>query len=54
LAKERRHGIYLDFGLDDDMARDPHNFMDSTHYRSNVARFLEGRIAEGLRRTAIR
>jgi hypothetical protein len=54
LAEERHHGIYLDFRLDDDIARDPHNFMDSAHYRSNVARFLEGRIAEGLRRAAIR
>jgi hypothetical protein len=54
LAEGRRHSIYLDFGQDADMARDPHNFMDSSHYRSNVARFLEGRIAEGLHRAATR
>jgi len=54
LAEERLHGTYLDFRLDDDIARDPNNFMDATHYRSNVARFLEGRIAEGLRRTTTR
>lgn len=54
LAAELRHGIYLDFRLDDDVARDPHNFMDATHYRSNVARLLEGHIAEALRRAALR
>ena len=53
-GRELRHGISLDFRLDDDIARDPHNFMDSAHYRSNVARLLEGRIAEALRRAAIR
>ena len=54
LAGELRHGIYLDFRLDDAIAGDPHNFMDATHYRSNVARLLEGRIAEALRRAALR
>jgi hypothetical protein len=54
LAGAQPHGVFLDFRVDGDFAHDPHNFMDATHYRSNVARWLEDRIAEGLRRAAAR
>jgi hypothetical protein len=54
LAERRAHSGYLDLQIDDDIARDPQNFMDATHYRASVARLLERRIAEALGRAASR
>jgi hypothetical protein len=41
----QKYGIFLDFLVDGDMARDPTNFMDQIHYRAAVARRLEHAIA---------
>jgi hypothetical protein len=44
----QKYGIFLDFLVDGDMARDPMNFMDQIHYRASVARHLEDAIASAL------
>jgi hypothetical protein len=44
-ALSQRYGTFIDFLADGDMARDPVNFMDQTHYRAAVARRLEDAIA---------
>ncbi len=36
---------FLDFLVDGPISRDPENFMDWVHYRMNIARMIEGRIA---------
>jgi hypothetical protein len=55
ITDERRHGAFIDFEMDDDVARNPQNFMDETHYRAPVARLMESRIAAALRpREALR
>jgi len=42
----RRSGAHLlDFQVDDDLARDPRNFMDVEHYRGDIARKVEASIA---------
>jgi hypothetical protein len=41
----QKYGVFLDFLVDGDIARDPMNFMDQIHYRAVVARHLEGAIA---------
>ena len=51
LAASRSRGSFLDFFIDSDNAHDPKNFMDATHYRSNIAQIIEERIAETLART---
>jgi hypothetical protein len=43
-ALAQRYGAFLDFLVDGDVARDPMNFMDQTHYRAGVARRLEDAI----------
>jgi hypothetical protein len=44
-ALAQQYGAFLDFLVDGDVARDPMNFMDQTHYRAAVARQLEDAIA---------
>lgn len=46
LAQER--GAFIDFAVDGELARDPMNFMDATHYRAGVAREIEARIVAAL------
>jgi hypothetical protein len=46
---ERRHGVFLDFEVDGNIARNPENFMDGTHYRGSVARLMEAHIESSLR-----
>jgi hypothetical protein len=41
-------GAFLDFAVDGEVARDPRNFMDATHYREGVARDIEQRILAAL------
>jgi hypothetical protein len=48
LASARSRGRFLDFRVDDAMTRDPRNFMDYTHYRSDLARVMERDIAAAL------
>jgi hypothetical protein len=45
LVARRPGARLLDFHLDDDVARDPRNFMDVEHYRGDVARRVEASIA---------
>ena len=44
---ESRSG-FIDFAVDGELARDPGNFMDATHYRAGVARQIEARIVAAL------
>jgi hypothetical protein len=44
VAGRERSG-FLDFLVDGPISRDPENFMDSQHYRLNIARMIEARIA---------
>src|SRR5262249_43564097 len=44
----RPHSAFLDFLTDSDVARDPANFMDVDHMRSNVARSIDDRLAATL------
>ena len=53
LAASLPRGDFLDYLRDSDIARDPKNFMDSTHYRSNIAQIIEQRIAETLERRVL-
>jgi hypothetical protein len=36
---------FLDYLVDGPISRDPENFMDQQHYRMNIARLIEARIA---------
>jgi hypothetical protein len=45
-----RRGTLLDFQVDGEVARDPKNFMDVTHYRAGVARKVENAIIAALGR----
>ena len=49
LATARRHGAFVDFAVDGDIARAPENFMDVSHYRAGVARQIEDQLARTLR-----
>ena len=49
LVAGRPHSNFLDFRVDDPLTRDPGNFLDPMHYRAQVARRIEQRIAESLR-----
>jgi hypothetical protein len=49
LADRERSG-FLDFLFDGPISRDPENFMDPQHYRMNIARMIEARIAAVLAR----
>jgi hypothetical protein len=44
VAGRERSG-FLDFLVDGPISRDPENFMDPQHYRLNIARMIEARIA---------
>jgi hypothetical protein len=49
LRAERGAGsAFLDFLVDSAMTRNPENFMDAEHYRSNVAEMIEAEIAAAL------
>jgi hypothetical protein len=48
LTGQRPRGVLLDFRVDNDATRDPTNFMDATHYRSEIARTIEKHIATAL------
>jgi hypothetical protein len=45
----QRRGALLDFLLDAPLTRDPANFWDHDHMRSNLARIIEAQIGEALR-----
>lgn len=47
-AVEARGGTFVDFRVDDAITRDPTNFMDGLHYRTNIARAIEERIIAAL------
>ncbi len=47
-ARGRAGATFVDFAVDGPLARAPENFMDALHYRSNVARQIEARIAAEL------
>jgi hypothetical protein len=47
IAGRERSG-FLDFLFDGPISRDPENFMDPQHYRLNIARMIEARIAAAL------
>ena len=49
LVAGRPYSNFLDFRVDDPLTRDPKNFLDPMHYRAQVARRIEQRIAESLR-----
>jgi hypothetical protein len=49
----RTRSGFLDFLRDTPVSRDPHNFMDVDHFRSNVAREIEAQIAQVLRKGII-
>ncbi|HVY57443.1 MAG TPA: hypothetical protein VHA77_06295 [Xanthobacteraceae bacterium] len=51
---QRPGSVFLDFLVDTPMSRDPHNFMDTEHYRSAFAREIERRIAAALAGTVMR
>jgi hypothetical protein len=53
-AERGAGGAFIDFLVDSDMTRNPENFMDAEHYRSNIAQTIEADIAATLkgRRTA--
>jgi hypothetical protein len=44
----RRGSAFLDYLVDGPTSRDPENFMDPGHYRLNIARLIEVRIASAL------
>ena len=44
----RQRSGFLDYLIDGPISRDPDNFMDREHYRLNVARLIESRIANML------
>jgi hypothetical protein len=44
----RGNGGVIDYLVDSELARNPENFMDYDHYRGNVARMIEDRIAQAL------
>jgi hypothetical protein len=46
-----RRGSFLDFAVDGELARDSRNFMDSNHYRGNVARLIEQGVVGALAQT---
>ena len=45
VASGRPGARLLDFHVDDEVARDPRNFMDTEHYRAEIARKVEAGIA---------
>ncbi len=47
-AVEARRSTLVDFRVDDAVTRDPANFMDGLHYRTNIARAIEDRIIAAL------
>jgi hypothetical protein len=47
-AASRPHTAFLDYFVDGPISRDSENFMDTQHFRLNVARILEAKIAEAL------
>src|SRR5262249_22389497 len=44
----RQGSAFLDYLIDGPISRDPENFMDLVHYRLNIARLIEDRIAAAL------
>jgi len=44
----RPRGSFIDFMIDGPISRDPENFMDMEHFRMNVARMIEARIAAAM------
>lgn len=48
VAASRPGGAFVDFLEDGAIARDPDNFLDHVHYRSNVARTIEQSIAKAI------
>ena len=47
-AGRRPNGAFLDFMTDSEISREPRNFMDVDHMRSNVAHVIESRLAAAL------
>jgi hypothetical protein len=53
-AATRSKGVFLDFVADNEMTRDPANFLDATHYREKIARHMEESIADAIAATVKR
>jgi hypothetical protein len=47
-AATRMGSLFLDFADDNEMTRDPANFIDATHYRAKIARYMEASISKAL------
>jgi hypothetical protein len=45
-AAARPHTAFLDFLVEGPISHDPESFMDTQHFRLNVARILEAKIGE--------
>ena len=48
IATQRPRGVFLDFEADEEITRNPKNFMDEVHYRAPVARLIEAQVASAL------
>jgi len=48
MAATRTGGLFLDFVDDNEMTRDPANFIDATHYRAKIARYMEESISKAM------
>lgn len=46
-----KRGSFVDLAVDGELARDPRNFMDTNHYRGNVARLIEDAVVGALAQT---
>lgn len=44
----RRHAAFVDFAVDNALARDPTNFLDASHVRRHVMRQIEGEIVSAV------
>jgi hypothetical protein len=48
VAIGRKRGVFLNFEVDGEIARNPKNFMDEVHYRAPIARIIEADVASAL------
>lgn len=47
-ATSRTGGLFLNFVADNEISRDPTNFIDAIHYRAKLARYMEKSISEAI------
>ena len=48
VTSRRKRGVFLNFEVDGEIARNPKNFMDKVHYRAPIARIIEADVASAL------